>query len=633
MADNFPLTPGAGRSAATDQVTYSGDTADVQLVRFVQVMGAEGSKTVVEFPAHDAALTNVVPLPLGGYASAAAPADVSADGDAVWSWHLRNGARAVALTAAGALLGGDATNGLDVDVTRVKPDGTNTMPSLDTAARRGYITITDGTNSMPTMDTVARSGFIRHTDGTYTAGVSPTGFARVSDEPKPLFYDPFESLDTTNRWTSTNAGGGAAAAVSTGRLTLGSGTTVNGYSYLTSQPTFIPTVPGWIGFSFVIKLETPVANNAVRFWGMGIVSGSVPSSTNPLGTTGNGMGFEIDTAGVLRAVMYSNGTRTVISELASNQPADANDHRYIVVYRTDATYFYIDGLGSSQLVATSAFQSPNVQVLSELLLSVAHSAAPASSRVIDCAGLAVWDTAKFNTTLSDPVFPWRRQNVLKASTAAAATDLPAVVALHPTSPVPTGTNVMGRVGIDQTTPGTTNAVVNTGNVAHDGVDSGNPVKIGSRAIAHGANPTAVAAADRTDLLANRAGVPFVIGGHPNVVSYTHTAITTAVTDSALVTVAAGLKIVVTGITVTLDNASTVFPSVRIGFGTANVPALGNAGIVLAHGGVPAGGGINRGDGSGILAIGADDQDLRITTVGNATGGGLQVTVTYYTIES
>lgn len=46
MADNFPLTPGSGRSAATDQVTYSGDTADVQLVRVVQVSGTEGSKTV-----------------------------------------------------------------------------------------------------------------------------------------------------------------------------------------------------------------------------------------------------------------------------------------------------------------------------------------------------------------------------------------------------------------------------------------------------------------------------------------------------------------------------------------------------------------------------------------------------------
>jgi hypothetical protein len=75
----------------------------------------------------------------------------------------------------------------------------------------------------------------------------------------------------------------------------------------------------------------------------------------------------------------------------------------------------------------------------------------------------------------------------------------------------------------------------------------------------------------------------------------------------------------------------LFPSVLIGFGASTTPTT--TGVLIAHGGVPAGGGINRGDGSGILGIGADDEDLRVTTVGNATGNGLQIVVTYYTIES
>ena len=69
--------------------------------------------------AHDGVGTSVNPVLTGGYASAAAPTDVSADGDAVRDWKLRNGATATVITAAGALIGGDATNGLDVDVTRV----------------------------------------------------------------------------------------------------------------------------------------------------------------------------------------------------------------------------------------------------------------------------------------------------------------------------------------------------------------------------------------------------------------------------------------------------------------------------------------------------------------------------------
>lgn len=48
MADNVTLNPGTGGPlVAADEVSYSGDTANVQLVRVVSVTGAEGSKSVV----------------------------------------------------------------------------------------------------------------------------------------------------------------------------------------------------------------------------------------------------------------------------------------------------------------------------------------------------------------------------------------------------------------------------------------------------------------------------------------------------------------------------------------------------------------------------------------------------------
>lgn len=56
-----------------------------------------------------------------------------------------------------AKIGGDATNGLDVDVTRVKPDGTNTMPSLDAAARAGFIKVTDGSLTVGAVDETGTS--------------------------------------------------------------------------------------------------------------------------------------------------------------------------------------------------------------------------------------------------------------------------------------------------------------------------------------------------------------------------------------------------------------------------------------------------------------------------------------------
>lgn len=171
--------------------------------------------------------------------------------------------------------------------------------------------------------------------------------------------------------------------------------------------------------------------------------------------------------------------------------------------------------------------------------------------------------------------------------------------------------------------------MSVGNIAHDGVDAGNPVKVGAIAIAHGTNPTAVAAADRTNLYANRAGIPFVLGGHPNIITL-EAAYTAAQTDVAIVTVGAGAKIVVTAIAALCDNANTVDVGFRIGFAAATTPTT--TGVVLTHPGVSPGSGYNRGDGSGILGVGADGEDLRITSEVPTTGS-IRILVSYFTIES
>lgn len=174
----------------------------------------------------------------------------------------------------------------------------------------------------------------------------------------------------------------------------------------------------------------------------------------------------------------------------------------------------------------------------------------------------------------------------------------------------------------------------SGDVAHDAADAGEPVKIGHKAIAHGTNPTAVAAGDRTDSYANRHGIPFMIGGHPNILtaSINVTDADGAQTNAAIITVGAGVKIVVTHIAVTADNANTADVGVRIGFGTANTPAADAAGLIIDHPGIAKGGGMVVGNGAGILGIGGDNEDLRITCE-DPVGGSISVVVGYYTIES
>jgi len=180
--------------------------------------------------------------------------------------------------------------------------------------------------------------------------------------------------------------------------------------------------------------------------------------------------------------------------------------------------------------------------------------------------------------------------------------------------LPAGTNAIGSI---------------EGTVAHDSGGTGiKPLLQGALASAHGTNPTAVTADDITRLLANRAGVPFVIGGHPNPVCV-RLNYTSAQTDVAIVTVSTGLKIVVTAIDVMADHANAADAQVRIGFAATTTPTT--TGVILSHAGIAPGSGISKGNGGGILGVGADGEDLRVT--GEAASSGMDIVVTYYTIES
>jgi len=181
-------------------------------------------------------------------------------------------------------------------------------------------------------------------------------------------------------------------------------------------------------------------------------------------------------------------------------------------------------------------------------------------------------------------------------------------------------------------------IIIAGNIAHDDVDSGNPLKIGAKTIAHGTNPTAVAAADRTDLYANRHGIVFTIGGHPNLKSAEYFTDALRTNDNILPLISSGTKYIITSITVAASAANTVNTSVRIGFGASGVPAQGSSGadavdkVILSHPNIPAGSGIVKGNGSGIVGMGGDGEDLYITCSAPTTGS-LIVQVDYYTIES
>jgi len=161
---------------------------------------------------------------------------------------------------------------------------------------------------------------------------------------------------------------------------------------------------------------------------------------------------------------------------------------------------------------------------------------------------------------------------------------------------------------------------------------------GGYAVAHGANPDAADAGDAGAILMNRHRIPFMIGGHPNTVSAEYLSTGNITDDNILPAIASGTKYIITGITVAASAANTTNATVRIGFGATTVPTQGAtnadavAKVVMSLPGIPPGGGAVKGNGGGIVGVGGDGEELRVT-ITNMASGNLTIVVDYYTIES
>lgn len=161
---------------------------------------------------------------------------------------------------------------------------------------------------------------------------------------------------------------------------------------------------------------------------------------------------------------------------------------------------------------------------------------------------------------------------------------------------------------------------------------------GGYCVAHGANPDAADAGDAGAALMNRHRVQFVIGGHPNAItrSVRIADADNAQTDVSIAgTINAGTKVVVTALSITCDASNTNPVACKIGFGATTIPAdstTGAAGVLFDHEGIAAGSGVAMGNGGGILGVGADGEELRMTCE-DPVGGFICVTFTYFTIES
>jgi hypothetical protein len=172
MSDNVGYTPGTGATVSADEVTYSGDTSLVQLVRPVLVSGSEGSRTVVDLPGDNTNGLDVDVTRVSGNVTVVQSTAANLKTDA----NITNSSLTVEQATAGNLnatvVGSgnftvvQATAG-NLNATVTGSVSVSSLPALAAGtAQIGNVNISDGTNAL-TIDTVfndAESGTVNHLD-------------------------------------------------------------------------------------------------------------------------------------------------------------------------------------------------------------------------------------------------------------------------------------------------------------------------------------------------------------------------------------------------------------------------------------------------------------------------------------
>lgn len=226
----------------------------------VAVTGGAGS-TVSGSTAHDAAGAAVNPVATGGYASAAAPTDVSADTDIVRDWNLRSGAKVVQPSFAGVLATtGNGASGTGVQRVTIASDST------------GQVALATGSNTIGAL-TANQSVNVSQINGVTPlmgAGNTGTGSHRVT-------------IATDQAAIATHGHGATGAAVPSGAQQMGVRTGANMEAATQGSTTAAINV----STATTTQLVALASSQQIRVTGLTVVAGGTGNITFVYGTGSN----------------------------------------------------------------------------------------------------------------------------------------------------------------------------------------------------------------------------------------------------------------------------------------------------------------------------------------------------------
>lgn len=258
----------------------------------------------------------------------------------------------------------------------------------------------------------------------------PDGTAEVALDPTTLLMDSFDT--NLGQWVVS----GTSPTVSNSLVSFASTTNASTTSYMRTQYAYPLPAGAYLRCGWQVRVNTAPVTNNTRWWGYGVSPGS-PTAANPLT---HGLFFLLDyAAGIFQAVVYSAGAKTFVANLS--QPTDGALHRYEIWYRHSVAYWLMDGLVVATAPMPQIAQAHNLYVTAG---SINHTTAPGTSPVLVANAATLSDTGRNGMQISDANSPNVKATV-RYSGASASTDSALVVGLHPSSPLPAGTNLLGAV--------------------------------------------------------------------------------------------------------------------------------------------------------------------------------------------
>lgn len=286
-----------------------------------------------------------------------------------------------------------------------------------------YVRVTDGTNTMPTMDAIGRAGFQKITDGTNTAAVTASSALKVDGS---AVTQPVSGTVTSNQGTGTGAAAPWSVELSDGAAFYTAAKTGQFPSALVGGR-LDTNVGAWLGSTAPTVGQKTMANSVP----IAIASDqtAIPASQSGTWTVQQGTPpWHVDGAGAAGSAV--TGNPVVMGG------SDGTNARYVSV---DSSGRLVMVQATASLLNATVTQGPAAALSGYWPVRVTDgtNTLPTADVAARKAFFALTDGT--NTTA-----------VKAASTAAAAADPSAVVALSPNSPIPTGSNTIGIV--NQGTP-------------------------------------------------------------------------------------------------------------------------------------------------------------------------------------